>query len=108
LSVARFRLRRRVALANAREGKATKPLNFLNLSHHIGNGLLNTFSSLAGLIAKFDGLSLPSGSAGRDLRHAAGATLQTDSDLHRWIAPRIQDFPCIKLFDSRHKTTSSK
>jgi hypothetical protein len=28
--------------------------------------------------------------------------------LHRWIAPRIQDFPCIKLFDSRHKTTSSK
>jgi predicted transcriptional regulator with HTH domain len=63
LSVARFRLRRRVALANAREGKAGKPLNFLNLSHHVGNDPLNTFSCLEGLIAKFDGLSLPSGSA---------------------------------------------
>ena len=74
-----------------------------DLTVHVPDGCGDAFAAVArAAVAKFDGLVRAGARAAGDCRPAPGAGRQLDLSLDGRVAPRIQDFPSVDVFDDAH------
>ena len=59
-------------------------------------------------VAKLGRLELAGRCAGRDRGAAERAAVEPDVDLDRRVAPRVEDLPCVDLFDRAHERRESR
>ena len=76
----------------------------LDLVHHVVDGAADALAAVLGAaVAELYRLERAGGRARRHARPADGAVVKHDLDLHRRVAPGVQDLPGMHRFNGRHR-----